>query len=188
MRILWVKIGGLWPLNMGGRLRSFHAIAELAKRHRVTVLTTHGPADDPEGLKANLKDCERIVSVPYLIPKAGTSRFAVALLGSWLSSYPVDLWKCRVPALRSKVDEALSARQRTVSGASGEPRAGLTGAFDVDGFGGLAAGVAFGGSGAGAFTLGNLVADKLSMAGNSSLNMILNPELTFSLFRPQVLR
>ena len=32
MRILWVKIGGLWPLNMGGRLRSFHAIAELAKR------------------------------------------------------------------------------------------------------------------------------------------------------------
>ena len=109
MRILWVKIGGLWPLNMGGRLRSFHAIAELAKRHRVTVLTTHGPADDPEGLKANLKDCERIVSVPYLIPKAGTSRFAVALLGSWLSSYPVDLWKCRVPALRSKVDEALSA-------------------------------------------------------------------------------
>jgi len=109
MRILWVKIGGLWPLNMGGRLRSFHAIAELAKRHRVTVLTTHGPADDPEGLKANLKDCERIVSIPYLIPKAGTSRFAVALLGSWLSSYPVDLWKCRVPALRSKVDEVLSA-------------------------------------------------------------------------------
>ena len=45
-----------------------------------------------------------------------------------------------------------------------------------------------GGSGAGAFTLGNLVADKLSMQGNSSLNMILNPELTFALFRPQVLR
>ncbi len=45
-----------------------------------------------------------------------------------------------------------------------------------------------GGSGAGAFTLGNLVADKLLMTGNSSLNMILNPELTFDLFRPQMLR
>jgi Putative Flp pilus-assembly TadE/G-like len=45
-----------------------------------------------------------------------------------------------------------------------------------------------GGSGAGAFTLGNLVADKLSMSGNSSLNMILNPDLSFDLFRPQVLR
>jgi len=45
-----------------------------------------------------------------------------------------------------------------------------------------------GGSGAGAFTLGNLVADKLSMTGNSSLNMILNPDLSFEIFRPQVLR
>jgi hypothetical protein len=45
-----------------------------------------------------------------------------------------------------------------------------------------------GGSGAGAFTLGNLVADKVSMTGNSSLNMILNPDLSFVLFRPQVLR
>jgi hypothetical protein len=45
-----------------------------------------------------------------------------------------------------------------------------------------------GGSGAGAFTLGNLVADKVSMTGNSSLNMILNPDLSFDLFRPQVLR
>jgi glycosyltransferase involved in cell wall biosynthesis len=109
MRILWVKIGGLWPLNMGGRLRSFHAIAELAKRHRVTVLTTHGPADDPEGLKANLEDCERIVSIPYSIPKAGTRRFAAALVRSWLSPYPVDPWKCRVPALRKEVGETLAA-------------------------------------------------------------------------------
>jgi glycosyltransferase involved in cell wall biosynthesis len=108
MRILWVKIGGLWPLNMGGRLRSFHAVAELAKRHRVTVLTTHGPDDDPDGLKANLKGCERIVSIPYAIPKAGTRRFAAALLRSWLSPYPVDLWKCRVPALQSEIAGALA--------------------------------------------------------------------------------
>ena len=45
-----------------------------------------------------------------------------------------------------------------------------------------------GGSGAGAFTLGNLVTDKLSMTGNSSLNMILDPALTFDVFRPQLLR
>ena len=109
MRILWVKVGGLWPLNMGGRLRSFHAIAELAKRHRVTLLTTHGPADDPTGLADHLEACERVVSVPYAIPKAGTPRFAAALLCSWLSPYPVDIWKCRVPALRSQVREALTA-------------------------------------------------------------------------------
>jgi glycosyltransferase involved in cell wall biosynthesis len=108
MRILWVKIGGLWPLNMGGRLRSFHTIAELAKRHRVTVLTTHGPADDPDGLADNLKACERVISLPYAIPKAGTPRFAAALLRSWLSPYPVDLWKCRIPALQRQVQGILA--------------------------------------------------------------------------------
>ena len=109
MRILWVKIGGLWPLNMGGRLRSFHIIAELARRHRVTVLTTHGPADDPDGLVAELKGCERVVSVPFTIPKSGTPAFATALARSWLSPYPVDLWKCQVPALRTEVRQALAA-------------------------------------------------------------------------------
>jgi hypothetical protein len=26
---LWVKVGGLWPLTTGGRLRSFHMLAEI---------------------------------------------------------------------------------------------------------------------------------------------------------------
>lgn len=108
MRILWVKIGGLWPLNMGGRLRSFHTIAQLARRHRVTVLTTHGPADDPHGLAQQLAACERVLSMPYAIPKAGTPRFAAALARSWLSPYPVDLWKCRIPALQAQIRQVLA--------------------------------------------------------------------------------
>ena len=45
-----------------------------------------------------------------------------------------------------------------------------------------------GGSGAGAFTLGNVVVDKLAMTGNSTLNMILDPAVTFQILRPQMLR
>jgi hypothetical protein len=45
-----------------------------------------------------------------------------------------------------------------------------------------------GGSGAGAFALGNVVVDELSMTGNSTLNMILNPAVTFQVLRPQLLR
>lgn len=103
MRILWVKVGGLWPLNTGGRLRSFHIIAELSRRHHVILLTTHGPEDDREGLAKQLPECEQVVSVPYTIPKRGSARFAMALLSSWFSPLPVDLWKYRVPALRKEV-------------------------------------------------------------------------------------
>ena len=107
MRILWVKVGGLWPLNTGGRLRSFHTIAELSRRHCVTVLTTHGPGEDAEELAGQLAGCESVLSVPYAIPKTGTPRFTAALVRSWLSVYPADLWRCRVPALQAHVQEAM---------------------------------------------------------------------------------
>ncbi len=103
MRILWVKVGGLWPLNTGGRQRSFQILSDLSRRHRVILMTTHGPDDDPDGLAQQLPLCEQVVSVPYMIPKRRTARFAVELLRSWFSPYPVDLWKCRIPALRRKV-------------------------------------------------------------------------------------
>ncbi|MBI2827729.1 MAG: glycosyltransferase [Acidobacteria bacterium] len=100
MRILWVKVGGLWPLTAGGRLRSFHIVSWLSRRHPVTVVTTHGPDDDPEELSRRLPHCQGVLSVPFTPPKRGSARFALALLGSWLSPLPVDVSKCRVPALR----------------------------------------------------------------------------------------
>ena len=45
-----------------------------------------------------------------------------------------------------------------------------------------------GGSGSGAFTLGNIVVDKLNMTGNSGLTMILNPQVTFQVLKPQLLQ
>ncbi len=110
VRLLWVKVGGLWPLNTGGRLRSFHIISELSKKHRVVLLTTHGPGDDPEGLAARLPRCERVVSAPHLIPKHSSARFAGAVAQSWFSPLPVDLWKWRVPALREEIRRLLSSQ------------------------------------------------------------------------------
>ncbi len=108
MRLLWVKVGGLWPVTTGGRIRSFHILAELSRRHRVTILTTHGPAEDPQGLVAALPRCE-VVSVPWVLAKRGSARFVVALLRSWLSPRPVDVYKTRVPELCRKVTKRLAA-------------------------------------------------------------------------------
>jgi polysaccharide biosynthesis protein PslH len=109
MRILWVKVGGLWPLTAGGRLRSFHLLSELSQRHRVTVLTTHGPGDDPHGLAAALPHCERVVSIPHAAAKQRSARFAATLLRSWLSPFPVDFWRWRVPALSHLVRRTIEA-------------------------------------------------------------------------------
>ena len=107
MNLLWVKVGGMWPLNVGGRLRSFHILSELSKRHRVTVLTTHRPDEDPDEAARHLPHCERVVSIPWSAPKVGTFAFARALARSWTSTLPVDLMKWRVPELRAEVDAIL---------------------------------------------------------------------------------
>ena len=109
MRIVWVKMGGLWPATTGGRVRSLNTIAELARGHQVTVITTHGNGDDPDGLKQQLAGCERIISVPYAVPKRGSAAFVGAVARSWFSHYPVDLWKWQVPEVRDAVREALAA-------------------------------------------------------------------------------
>jgi glycosyltransferase involved in cell wall biosynthesis len=109
MRILWVKMGGLWPATTGGRVRSLNTISELARRHQVSVITTHGHGDDPDGLQQQLAHCERVVSVPYAVPKRGSASFVASVAGSWFSHYPVDLWKWRVDAVRLEVDKALAS-------------------------------------------------------------------------------
>ena len=109
MRILWIKVGGLWPLHTGGRVRSFHLLAELSQRHSVTLLTTHGLRDDPTGLRAALPACQEVISVAHAMPKIGGARFGLALARSWLSSEPVDILKCRVPALRAHAERILTA-------------------------------------------------------------------------------
>lgn len=109
MRILWVKVGGLWPATTGGRVRTLNTISELSLRHDVTVVTTHGDGDDAEGLARRLPQCQRVISLPYQVPKRRSSAFPAAVARSWMSRYPVDLWKWRVPAVRECVESYIAA-------------------------------------------------------------------------------
>ena len=84
-------------------MRSLQIVSALSHCHRVTLITTHGPGDDPQGLARQLCDCHQVISIPYDVPKRGSSNFPLAVARSWFSKYPVDLWKWRVPEVRDKV-------------------------------------------------------------------------------------
>jgi glycosyltransferase involved in cell wall biosynthesis len=106
---LWVKVGGLWPPNTGGRLRSLNILSELAREHEVSVLTTHLPGEDPAELKRQLGHCSRVDSFPFAAPKFRDPRFPLMVARSWFSAMPVDIYKHRVPALRREVERRLKA-------------------------------------------------------------------------------
>lgn len=111
MRILWVKMGGLWPPTSGGRTRSLQIIKQLARRHEVTVVTTHAEGDDPAGLNDIVGSRDRIHSFAYQPPKRGSAAFPLSVARSWLSRDPVDLWKWRVPEVRACVERLIASRQ-----------------------------------------------------------------------------
>jgi len=104
-------MGGLWPSTTGGRVRSLQIVSALCRHHSVTLVTTHGPGDDPEGLARQLPDCHQVVSIPYDVPKRGSSSFPLTVARSWLSSYPVDLWKWRVDEVRGQVQAIVDKDQ-----------------------------------------------------------------------------
>jgi glycosyltransferase involved in cell wall biosynthesis len=109
LRILWVKLGGLWPPTAGGRIRSFEMVRAMSELHPVSVLTTHGPGAPAPDLAARLPRAERVSSFPHAPPKRSSARFAVTLGRSWLSPLPVELWRWRVPTLARAAEAALSA-------------------------------------------------------------------------------
>lgn len=84
-------------------MRSLQIVSALSRHHRVTLVTTHGPGDDPRGLARQLPDCQQVISIPYDVPKRGSRAFPMMLAESWFSSFPVDLWKWRVAAVQEQV-------------------------------------------------------------------------------------
>lgn len=109
LRILWVKMGGLWPANSGGRLRSYHMINELSRDNELTLLTTHSIGESASELRAHLPLCKRVDSRPFSPPKSSSKAFLLSLLISWSSRLPVDVHKYQLPELRREVDRLLSS-------------------------------------------------------------------------------
>ncbi len=112
LRILWVKVGGLWPLTSGGRLRSFHIIAELSRHHVVTVITTHEPEavleEGESALASHLPHCAQVTSVPHAAARRGGIRLLWTLVRSWLTPLPASIFKWRNAALSAEVARVLA--------------------------------------------------------------------------------
>jgi len=67
MKILWVKAGGLVPLDTGGKTRSFQILKHLARRHEITLYTFYRrePHDQHAGLRSLFS---RVVTTPVPLP------------------------------------------------------------------------------------------------------------------------
>src|SRR5206468_8059919 len=64
MRILWLKSDLLLPLDKGGKLRTWHLLRHLARRHEVTYLAFADPATP----KADLDGMKQVAAHVHTVP------------------------------------------------------------------------------------------------------------------------
>ena len=75
MRILWLNANLLLPLDKGGKIRTWHLMRHLARRHEITYLTFANDAEAEAHRPAMHEVCRELVHVPWQDAAKGSLRF-----------------------------------------------------------------------------------------------------------------
>jgi sugar transferase (PEP-CTERM/EpsH1 system associated) len=108
MNILWVKAGGLLPLDSGGKIRSYHIARRLAETHPVSLFLfyAHEQVDQNLNLSAPFR---QVVTHPLVIPTGRGPREALEYAASALSPLPHSITKYCRPEVTAHVRRVLAA-------------------------------------------------------------------------------
>jgi sugar transferase (PEP-CTERM/EpsH1 system associated) len=109
LKILWVKSGGLLPLNHGGRIRSYYLAKELAQLHDLSLFTFASEAEDPVPAHQPLrKFCQNVTCVPIRIPEARGIQESFNYALNLFSHKPYSLSKYCQPSVKRALAEHLA--------------------------------------------------------------------------------
>ena len=113
MRILWLKSDLLLPLDKGGRLRTWHLMRHLARRHDITYLSfaEHGQERDAAGMREVAK---RIVTVPRSDPAKRSLLFYMDAARYLANPVPYAVAKYRSAAYKVDSYSASPRKARSI--------------------------------------------------------------------------
>jgi sugar transferase (PEP-CTERM/EpsH1 system associated) len=102
MRILWVKAGGLVPLDTGGKIRSYNILLQLAKHHAVTFFSFYGTRENDVHVDLS-QIFQRVIQVPLDLPPAKGAGELLDYIAHLFSREPYRLTKYCRPVVRRKL-------------------------------------------------------------------------------------
>jgi polysaccharide biosynthesis protein PslH len=111
MNILWLNPNVLLPLDKGGKLRTWHLMRHLARRHDITYVSFVGPAPEPGSVDGMREVCRRLVTVPRAEVTKGTAAFYADAAAYLLHPLPYAVAKYRSTAYARRVAELLAGGQ-----------------------------------------------------------------------------
>lgn len=108
MRILWLKSDLLLPLDKGGKLRTWHLMRQLARRHDITYLAFADP-DTPRAHVDGMHEvAARVETVPRRDPAKGTPAFVLDAARHLVNPQPYAVGKYRSAAYRQRLATLLA--------------------------------------------------------------------------------
>ena len=98
MKILWVKAGGLVPLDTGGKIRSYNILRSLSRRHEVTFFTVYSKhANDTHGELDQV--FARVILHPLSLPSPKSMGGLSQYVRHVFSQQPYQILKYSSPAV-----------------------------------------------------------------------------------------
>jgi sugar transferase (PEP-CTERM/EpsH1 system associated) len=108
MKLLWLNAGLLLPLDKGGKLRTWHVMRHLARRHDITYLSFED-ASQTEADRAGMREvCSRLETVPRTDAAKGTWRFHADVARYIVDPLPYAVAKYRSAAYRARIEELIA--------------------------------------------------------------------------------
>ena len=107
MKLLWAKAGGLLPPDMGGKIRSYQILRQLAHHHEITLFTFYPEHPDDQHLRGP-DVFSQIVAVPLPLPprrSLGEYARAARLMAA---GRPVTVDKFLYPEVRRRYADLLA--------------------------------------------------------------------------------
>jgi sugar transferase (PEP-CTERM/EpsH1 system associated) len=111
MNILWLNAGLLLPLDKGGKLRTWHLMRHLARRHDISYLSFSDPSQTVADVEGMRDVASHVVTVPRTDPAKGSARFYVDASRYLLDPVPYAVAKYRGAAYRAAIDRLLHERK-----------------------------------------------------------------------------
>src|SRR3954470_5806809 len=107
MRILWLKSDLLLPLDKGGKLRTWHLMRHLARRHEITYLAFQDPDQSAADVDGMREVAARVETVPRSDAPKRSWRFYADVARHLLDPLPYAAGKYRSRAYRRRLRELL---------------------------------------------------------------------------------
>jgi len=111
MRILWLNSGLLLPLDKGGKLRTWHLLRHLSRRHDISYLSFSEPSQNAADIRGMGEVASEVVTIPRTDPPKGTVRFYTDAARYLLDPAPYAVAKYRAGTYRDALERLVRDRR-----------------------------------------------------------------------------